>query len=148
MNADFKEGDSETYAIIGAAMQVHRVLGHGFLEAVYQEAMAREMSRRSIPFEIEKEFPVFYCGERLSVSYRADFVCFNRIIVEIKALTMISGVEASQVINYLKASGHPIGLLLNFGSSSLHDKRFVLNLRPSVESTDMRVRSAAEDLES
>ena len=85
--------DSRTYSIIGAAMEVHRQLGCGFLESVYQEAMALEMTARGIPYRREVEIPVFYKDERLSASFRAQFLCFDLVIVEIKALAKLGGVE-------------------------------------------------------
>jgi GxxExxY protein len=117
--------DPQTYAIIGAAMEVHKQLGHGFLEGVYQEAMAIELSLRSIPFEREAEIPVSYKGELLPSKYRADFVCFGDVIVEVKALKALSGIEESQVLNYLKATGYRRALLINFGAPSLQTRRYV-----------------------
>ncbi|HFQ94225.1 MAG TPA: GxxExxY protein [Anaerolineae bacterium] len=122
--------DPETYAIIGAAMEVHKQLGYGFLEAVYQEALAVEMSLRQIPFEREVSLPVFYKTQKLKTSYRADFVCFDRVVVELKALSRLSGSEEAQIINYLKATGYATGLLLNFGAKSLEYKRFANTRKP------------------
>ena len=119
--------DPQTYAIIGAAMEVHRELGCGFLEAVYQEALAVEFSKREIPFLREHELPIFYKGTKLQTSYRADFICFDSIIVELKALSTLGGNEESQVINYLKASGLKRSLLINFGMPRLEYKRMVFN---------------------
>ncbi len=133
-DADIK--DPETYAIIGAAMRVHSELGYGFLEAVYQEAFERELQIQKIPYKREVELPVFYRDVRLQTYYKADFVCFDEVIVELKALQNISGTEESQVINYLKASGKNRGLLFNFGANQLQYKRLVFNLRESAQSAD------------
>jgi GxxExxY protein len=114
-----EERDPQTYAIIGAAMEIHRQLGHGFLEAVYQDAAVIEFSLRDIPFEKEVSLPVRYKDTPLPSHYRADFICFSEIIVEFKALSRLSNVEEAQVLNYLKATDLKRGLLINFGASSL-----------------------------
>ena len=119
--------DPRTFALIGAAMEVHRVLGAGFLEAVYQEAFAKELSRREIPFRAEAELPVFYKGEKLSTTYRADFICFESVIVELKAVKQLTIIEEAQLLNYLKATGFRLGMLFNFGAPSLQHKRFVFS---------------------
>jgi GxxExxY protein len=128
--------DEQTYAIIGAAMAVHRELGCGFLEAVYQEALEREFQALRLPYERHKDLPIFYRGAVLNTCYQADFVCYGSVIVELKALSDITGREESQVINYLKASGLHRALLINFGAPSLTYKRLVLNLRESAQSAD------------
>jgi len=102
--------DPRTYAIIGAAMEVHRVLGCGFLEPVYQKALAVEFSKRKIPYRSETSFLVFYKDVELNVPYRPDFICYDNLVVELKALARISGIEQSQVINYLRLTGHEMGL--------------------------------------
>jgi GxxExxY protein len=135
-SADKIQHDPETYAIIGTAMEVHRQLGHGFLEAVYQEALAIEMAARKIPFQREVPFPVEYKGQRLACSYRADFVCFESVVVELKAINQLTGADEAQLINELKATGLHRGLLLNFGAPSLEYKRLVFNLRESAQSAE------------
>ncbi len=125
MDTDEKIRDPQTHAIIGAAMAVHSELGHGFLEAVYQEAFERELQIKGIPYEREKEMRIDYRGQPLKANYRADFVCMGSIIVELKALANLSGVEEAQVINYLKASRLNKALLINFGAPRLQFKRFV-----------------------
>lgn len=117
--------DPETYAIIGAAMAVHRELGCGFLEPVYQAALPIEFGRRNIPFAAQVPLEIRYAGVLLPVSYRVDFVCWQDVVVEVKALAAITGREESQLLNYLRASGIHRGLLLNFGASSLDYKRLV-----------------------
>jgi len=115
----------ETYQIIRAMMDVHSVLGCGFLEAVYQEALALEFEQRNIPFEKEKKLLLFYKGIQLEKFYVADFVCFGKIIVELKALTALTPTHDSIMINYLKATTLKVGLLGNFGEKSLRYKRLV-----------------------
>ena len=117
--------DSQTYANIGATVEIHRHLGHGFLEAVHQEAAVIEFRNSGIPFEREVSLPNKYKGITLPTYYRADFVCFSEIIVEFKALLRLSNIEESQVLHYLKATDFRRGLLLNFGSTSLQYKRLV-----------------------
>ena len=116
----------ECYKIIGACMEVHRELGNGFLEPVYHEALMIEFDKRGIPYESEKAFNIVYSGVELKSTYVADFVCFDKIVLEIKALSALSNVHVSQVLNYLKASGMQIGLLVNFGEASLKYQRCVL----------------------
>ncbi len=101
---DADSRDPQTRAIIGAAMEVHQQLGPGFLEAVYQEALALELTERAIPYEREKELPVSYKARRLWCAYRADLVCYENVIVELKSLQALSGLEEVQILNYLKAT--------------------------------------------
>jgi GxxExxY protein len=116
----------EVYAIIGAAMAVHRDMGSGFLEPVYQECLEMELAGRAIPAVPQQELPVFYKGRRLKKTYIADLVAYGKIIVELKALDKLTPREESQAINYLKASGLEVALLINFGVESLEWKRLVL----------------------
>ena len=105
----------QSYAINGAAMNVYNALGHGFLEAVYQEALELEFIKRGIPYEREKELKIFYEGKELRQTYKADFVCYGDIIVELKAVPHLDESHRSQFFNYLKATGFKLGLLYNFG---------------------------------
>jgi GxxExxY protein len=119
--------EDETYAIIGAAMDVYYKLGDGFLEPVYQEALAYEFGLRGVPFEAQKKLPIMYKDHQLIKGYYADFLCYGQIIVEIKSITALSQVDWSQVMNYLKASKLRVGLLFNFGSvGRLETKRIVV----------------------
>jgi GxxExxY protein len=121
-----EEKDQRTYDIIGAAMEVHRVLGMGFIERVYQDALEVEFNLRKIPFKREVEVPVYYKGQKLRSVYKADFICSDMsVIVELKSLSKLSGTEKSQIINYLKATKIKTGLLINFGKKSLEYERFV-----------------------
>jgi len=118
----------ESYEIIGTAMEVHRELGCGFLEEVYQEAFERELQLRGIPYEREKILTITYKDQELKKKYKADFVCYDSIIVELKALSELTSEHSSQVINYLKCTGYKLGLLINFGEDSLSYKRLVRNI--------------------
>lgn len=109
----------EVYDLVGAALEVYNTLGTGFLEAVYQEAMEIELGSRGIPCEPQKELRIRYKGRDLKKTYTADFVAFGKVIVELKALDALTGKEDSQLINYLKATGIEVGLLINFGR---HDR--------------------------
>ena len=119
--------DPQTYAIIGSAMEVHSQLGHGFLEAVYQEALAVESASRDMPFEREVLLVVNYKQTPLACRYKADFIFFGEVLVETKALARLTSIEEAQVLNYLKASGLTRALLINFGAPRLEYKRFVFN---------------------
>ena len=115
----------EVFAIVGAAMEVHNVLGCGFLEPVYQEALEIELSKRKIPYTPQKQLPIYYKGHRLKRAYVPDYIAFEMIVIEIKAISNISSLEESQLLNYLKASNLKVGLLINFGVNSLQWKRMV-----------------------
>lgn len=117
--------EHETFKIIGACMYIHKALGCGFLESVYQEALEKEMQKLQIPFVRHKKLQIFFDGAPLDKFFVADFVCYNAIILEIKAATFLHQSNSDQVINYLKATNFSIGLLINFGESSLKWKRFI-----------------------
>lgn len=105
----------EAYAIIGAALKVYNTLGHGFLEAVYQEALEIELNKSGIPFDPQKELTIYYDGKPLKKTYIPDVICYDKIIVEIKAVHALDDGNRAQVHNYLKATGYKLGLLINFG---------------------------------
>jgi len=121
--------DPRTYAIIGAAMEVHRHLGCGFVEPVYQDALEIELNLRGIPVEREPMVRVFYKDVEISRKYEPDFLCYGEIIVELKALDSLTSIEEMQIMNYLKATGFQVGLLVNFGGTSLEYKRFIRSER-------------------
>ena len=116
----------ETYKIIGTAMEVHKELGCGFLEGVYQEAFELELKKQNIPYEREKLLNVYYKGTKLKKRFSADFVCYKKIVVELKALGELNTDHEAQLLNYLKPSGLKLGFLMNFGSKSLQYKRLIL----------------------
>jgi GxxExxY protein len=117
-----------TGAVIGAAMEMHKALGPGFLEGVYEEALTIELQLRGMPFVNQQEIPVRYKGRVLKHKYRPDIIVGDCVIVEIKALGRLTSVDEAQVINYLKATGFKVALLLNFGGRSLQGKRLVLGV--------------------
>jgi len=112
-----------TGKIINACIEVHNELGNGFLEPVYQEALEEEFKLQHIPYEREKLLPIIYKGKKLTKEYYADFLCYNEIIVELKAVSVLSKPHKAQVLNYLNAADKDIGLLINFGETSLKWER-------------------------
>jgi GxxExxY protein len=116
----------EIYEITGAAMEVQNELGIGFQEPVYQEALAIELKNRGVPFEREKELTITYKGIQLEKKYYADFVCYGKIIVELKAVEEINNEHVAQVLNYLHATNIKLGYIINFGQKPLQRKRIVL----------------------
>ena len=114
----------ETYQIIGAAMKVHSLLGSGFIEKVYQDALALEFMERGIPFKREVELHASYKGVTLDSTYKPDFICYDKMIVELKAVKEIDDVHRSQAINYAKVAGFKLSLLFNFEQTSLEKERF------------------------
>ena len=115
----------ESYKITGALYEVHKVLGPGLLEKAYQEALEREFNLQGIPFEREKSFTIMYKGEALEQKYIADFVCYDKIIVELKAVDDILPIHKAQVINYLAITGYKLGLLVNFNARQITPERLV-----------------------
>lgn len=116
----------ESYKIVGAAFKVYNTLGAGFLEAVYQEALEIELQRQGIPYEREKELKIVYDGMELKQTYKADFVCYGKIIVELKAVSALDDAHRAQVYNYLHATGLKMGLLLNFGNAEELEKQRIV----------------------
>jgi len=106
-------------------MEVHRILGSGLLEAVYQEALAIEFENQKIAFVREQELMIEYKGKILDKKYKADFVCYDEIIIELKAVSELADIHLAQTINYLKVTGKKLALLVNFGQDSLEYKRIV-----------------------
>jgi GxxExxY protein len=130
INADYADimtllYETETYNIIGASMAVHKALGSGFLESVYQEALEKEFIARNIPYKRQQKLKVYYNSEPLDKYFKADFICYEKIIVEIKAATFIHNDNHRQTTNYLNAVSMPVGILINFGEPSLKWKRFI-----------------------
>ena len=117
----------ESFNIICAAMEVHKVVGCGFTEPLYQDALEEELRLRDIPFEREKTYYFTYKGKRLDKIFRPDFVCYNKVIVELKTVADFTDEHYAQVYNYLKATGMGLGLLINFGKKSLEYKRILPN---------------------
>jgi GxxExxY protein len=117
--------DSQTYAIIGAPLEVHRCLGPGFLEIVYQEALSIEFVHRQIPHVREADLRVIYKEQILAATCRVDFLCYEQVLVELKAVKLLTNVEEAQVLNYVRASGQRTALLFNFGGPSLSWRRYV-----------------------
>lgn len=116
----------EAYLIIGVCFDVHTTLGHGFLEAVYSEALAIELNKKNIPFELNKELNIQYKDRVLHKKYYADLVVFDKIIIELKAIETLAPEHTAQILNYLKATKMRLGLLVNFGSPKLQYERIIL----------------------
>lgn len=114
-----------TEKVIGAALEVHKTLGYGFLEAVYQEAMEIELGRMAVAFASQKDLAIRYKGTTLKHGYKADLIICDTVLVELKAASGLTDIDKAQLLHYLKATGLELGLLINFGKSSLEWKRFV-----------------------
>ena len=120
----FKE---ESYEIIGACYEVYNAMGNGFLEAVYQECLRKEFQIQNVPFIEKPRLEIFYKDYKLDQSYEPDFLCYNEIIIEIKAVKTLGDDHKAQVINYLKATGKQLGLLVNFGHYPKIESQRLLN---------------------
>ena len=121
----------DVYAFIGAAIEVHKELGNGFLESVYEEALKHELAERNIPYLSQVRLPIYYKGNKLSKEFVVDGLAFGKIIIELKCIPRLTQVEEAQIIHYLKASGMQLGLLINFGTPTKLDwKRIVRTNKP------------------
>ena len=138
-----------THAIIGASIEIHRALGPGLLEAVYEECLAREFQVRSIPFERQKPIPLVYRDLKLECGYRLDFLVANRVVVEVKAVEVVPAVVEPIMLTYLRLSGCHLGLLVNFHSAVLKDgiRRFVWHYQPSDARDDAETQSGQRNAE-
>ena len=121
-NLVFKE---ESYAIIGAAMEVHSQLGCGFIEKVYQDALEIEFGLKGIPYNREKHLPILYKGQQIKHDYYADFICFDKIVIECKAVSEILDIHKAQTLNYMKINNLKLGIIINFSQQSLEYKRII-----------------------
>jgi GxxExxY protein len=136
-----------THGIIGAAIEVHRELGPGLLENVYEECLCHELSLRNIPFEKQKPIPVMYKGVKLDCGYRADIIVCGRVVVEIKAISAVAPVHGAVMLTYLRLTGAKIGLLINFHAALLKDgiHRYVWKYQtPTAEEIERRGAEVAE----
>lgn len=115
----------EGFKIIGCFYTVYNTLGHGFLESVYQEALAKEFDKQNIPYLKEQKIEVYYNDDKLKKYFKADFVCYDKIIVEVKAQKFVTKADAGQVINYLSATKHKLAYLVNFGAPKIYYKRLI-----------------------
>ena len=131
----------EVYLIVGAAMEVSNELGNGFLEAVYQEALGMEFTQRRVPYTAQQRIRISYKNTTLKKEYIADYVCFGQVIVEIKAIRAVTRIEEAQLLNYLKATGFPVGVLINFGTPKMEWKRYANTRNIGVHSRLMEERN-------
>ena len=119
--------EEQTYKILGACIEVHKQLGNGFTEEVYHEALIKELTKLNIPFEHHKKLDVFYKGSKMDNPFIADFVCFDKIILEVKSLGGITETIKQQVLKFLLLTNLEVGYLVNFGEKTLTWKRFINN---------------------
>ena len=133
--------DPRTYAILGCAMEVHKVLGCGFLESAYQEALALEFQSQGVPYRREVSLPLFYEGQALDTVWKADFIAYDAVLIELKVAAQLSEAHDAQILHYLKVSGFPVGLLLNLGRTRLEYKRFIHSASSASSATSAVERS-------